>query len=294
MKTDSLAQITDSLELDSIQTDSIPFERTWDATCPYIDSTAVEGFEATLCDSITPFRSFIEQLHPYGRPLHHDFMRSPWAMGGLLLAFIVLTCLLAWYKNYLKEQLRDFFMPTNNQQGLTAVKTQAELYAPFLLVVTSCLTSGLLLFGFVDQWFALDLGILHHSVVLAICIGVFTTYNLVRWMLYSFVNWIFFNPASRKSWKEGFSLLSTLESFALLPITIACINLGWDMKIVTIIILVTYTLLRFLLLYHSFRIFFPKTYGIVHLFAYLCTLETLPLVTLWAAFKLFSIILIVK
>lgn len=298
MKTDSIAQITDSISIDSLHVDSLSidstYERTWDATRPYIDSTVVERVEATLCDSITPFHSFFEQLHPYGRPFHHSFMQSPWAMGGVLLAFIMLTCLFAWYKKYLKEQIRDFFMPTNNQQGLTAIKTNAESYAPLLLVVTTCLTNGLLLFGFIDQWFALDLGILHHTAVLGICIAVFAAYNLVRWILYSFVNWIFFNVNMRKSWKEGFSLLSVLESLAMLPIFIVCMNLDWDLQKMAILLLVTYTILRFLLLYHSFRIFFPKMYGILHLFAYLCTLESVPLAILWASFKLISAILIVK
>lgn len=298
MNTDSIAQITDSLGVDSLNIDSLgidsTYERTWDATRQYIDSTIVERVEATLCDSVTPFHSFFEQLHPHGRPMHHSFMQSPWAMGGVLLAFIMLTCLIAWYKKYLQEQIRDFFMPTNNQQGLTAVKTPAERYAPFLMVVTSCLNSGLMLFGFIDQWFDLDLGILHHTVVLCLCLAVFTAYNLVRWMLYSFINWIFFNTHKRKSWKEGFSLLSVLESIALLPILIVCINLGWDAEKMTILIVATFTILRILLLYHSYRIFFPKMYGILHLFAYLCTLESVPLALLWGSFKLLSAILIVK
>lgn len=298
MKTDSIAQITDSLGLDSLKVDSLAidstFERTWDATCPYIDSTAMDGVRATLCDSVTPFRSFFEELHPYGRPLHHSFMHSPWAMGGLLLAFILLTSLLAWYKKGLKEQMRNFFMPTNNQQGLSAVKTHAETYTPFLMVVTSCLVSGLLLFGFVDQWFDLDLGFLHHTVVLGICVAVFASYNLLRWMLYTFVNWIFFTHTNRQNWKNGFSLLSTLESLLMLPIIVTSINLYWDVEIMAFIVIITYTILRFLLLYHSFRIFFPKMYGIVHLFAYLCTLEALPLLTLWGVLEVFNTILIVK
>lgn len=298
MKTDSITQITDSLSIDSLHVDSLAidstFERTWDATRPYIDSTMMERVEATLCDSVTPFHSFFAELHPYGRPLHHDFMRSPWAMGAMLLAFIMLTCLFAWYKKYLKELARDFFMPTNNKQGQAAVKTHAETYAPFLLVATGSLISGLLLFGFVDQWFDLDLGFLHHTVVLALCIAVFVTYNLVRWMLYSFVNWIFFTPTNRQAWKEGFSLLSTLDSLLMLPIIITSINLDWSMSKMVIIILISYILLRILLLYHSYRIFFPKMYGIVHLFAYLCTLESLSLAILWGTFKLFSAILIVR
>lgn len=298
MKTDSLTLITDSLGLDSIQTDTLAidstFERTWDATCPYIDSTVVQRVEATLCDSVTPFHSFFEQLHPHGRPLHHSIMQNPWAMGGLLLAFVVLTCLLAWYKKYLKELVRDFFTPTNNNKGLKAVKTQAEVYAPLMIVMTGCLTSGLLLFGFIDQWFDLDLGFLPHTVVLGVCIGTFAIYNIVRWTLYSFVNWTFFSPANRHNWKDGFSLLFTIESLLLLPIIIAAINLGWDIKTASIIILAAYISLRFLLLYHSFRIFFPKTYGVVHLFAYLCTLESIPLAILWGIFKVLSTILIVK
>lgn len=274
--------------------DSLSYEPAWNALCTEMDSLAQgnEGF--SLCDSLVPFRSHLGELFTYGLPLQYGFLRNPWVQGCLLLAFLLLVCLFAWYRKYMKAQLISFFVPGNNPKQQSLIKTSVERYVPFFLIVTECVVCGLLLFSYAGTFFDFQLGILPPSLVLLSCILSFALYNLVRWMVYAFVNWIFFQPAHRKRWNDGFSLLSTLESLSLFPILVVSIHFNLSFDDMLMMLLVTYSLLRFLLLYNSYRIFFGKLYGIVHLFAYLCTLELLPLASLWGIMQVLSNVLIVK
>jgi len=246
-------------------------------------------------DTLVKPQSLYQLLHAHGEPLQYSLTHDNWLMGLLFGCFIFLVCILAWSYKFLMPQARQFFVPTtNNQNAAPSVKTPAEIYAPLFMVVLLCCYDGLLAFAFVTKHFDVQSGIYPIPLVLGVSIGIFVLYNLLRWLLYSFVNWIFFKPAKIVAWRDGYAFLITLESVLFLPVVAVAINTSWDYKTTLIVVLSAIGLTRFCLLCHSFRTFFPNLYGILHLFAYLCTLELIPLLAVWKAFMVLGEFLIAK
>ena len=245
-------------------------------------------------DTVYANKSLYEELNSRGEALPYTLTRDPAVMGVFLFSFLVLLFIFARSKFYLRRQARRFFLPSNNRQDLAALKTPLETYTPFIMSFVLCLVDGILLYAFVNSRYALGVGLVKPVVVLGVCLGVFVAYNLLRALLYAFVNWVFFKRADVKKWSGGFSFLISVETILFLPLIIVSLNLGWDMEMTSFLIVGGFVLMRLLLLYHSFRIFFPKIYGLLHLIAYLCTLELIPLLALWKVLQVLSVFLIEK
>lgn len=245
-------------------------------------------------DTVTEPQSLYEVLNAHGHPLAYNILHDNLAISILIGCFLLIVLLISFSRNYLKEQFRNFFAPTNNKEEAKPVKKPSQIYTPLIMAFTLCISNGLLLYTIATQQYDVQAGLLGSSTILALCIGCFFAYNTLRWCLYHFVNWIFFNKTGRQSWSTGYLFILTLEGMLFYPITLVALNIGWDVKTTAICIISLYALTRILLFYHSFRVFFPKTYGLLHLFAYLCTLELTPLLFLWKIIEILGNELIVK
>lgn len=230
----------------------------------------------------------------YGTALPYALGRDNWAQGCILVSFLLLVVLLVWSRKHLIVQAKHFFVPSNNDGNKAALKARSETYQPLLMTLVLCISNGLLLYAYLLQAYPLTQTDYIPSSIMAACIGAFVAYQLLRWLLYGFINWIFFCQATRREWNKGYGFLLTLESLLLFPLVLAALNLGWDVQQVGIYLLIAYALIRLLLLYHSFRIFFPKAYGFLHLIAYLCTLELVPLLIIGKTLVVLSEYLVVK
>lgn len=272
------------------------------------DVTAVDTLEAG-CDSLLNLsawpvtmwgdtlvapQSLSDLMQLHGQALPFSIMSDDLCQGVIMSCFVVVVLVLTLCSKYFKEQMKDFFLPTNNQEALTAVKKPSATYTPWIMSAILCTCDGLLLFAVANQHYYVQAGYIPSGVLLGLCVGCFFVYNLLRWILYSFVNWIFFAKVEKRSWNSGFSFLLTLEGLLGFLVVIMAVNMGWDDKTIAIALVSVYVLMRILLLYHSFRIFFPKLYGLLHLFAYLCTLELIPLLVLWKFVETISCELLVK
>lgn len=245
-------------------------------------------------DTLKPFVSLFERLHSFGTPLSYSVMGDDGVAGLLLGSFLLILLIVAFSRQYIKRQARRFFIPSNNASQLNAVKTPIETYVPFLASLLLCCNNGLVLYAFIDSQYDLSCGIFRPLQVLGFCISVFLGYNFLRWILFRFVNWVFFERSQKKAWNVGFSFLLMLEAALFYPLVLYALNTGWDMNALIIFIVSAYGILRILLLYHSFRVFFQKTHCLLHLFAYLCTLEMVSVICLWKILMLFSTYLIAK
>lgn len=203
-----------------------------------------------------------------------------WVMALVLGCFLVLMLLLGHQRKYIGELAQNFFLPTNRQEK-TVQRTTGERYLPIISSFVMICATGLMLFTYVHQVYDLQQSPYSTLLVLGVCIGVFVGYYLLRYLLYSFVNWVFFERSERKLWMSGFVLLSIMETT--LAYVLMCAAMFFHLKLqeVGISIAICYGILRFLCIAYTKRIFFPEFYGFLHLIAYLCTLEIVPLLAIW-------------
>ncbi|MBQ0049431.1 MAG: DUF4271 domain-containing protein [Bacteroidales bacterium] len=261
-----------------------------DTLVPLHDSLPVLLWGDTL---VTPAPLF-DQMHAHGLPSPYNLLRDPWAVGLLFAAFMLLCTVFICCRGYLASTARCFFMPTNNEGKQKEVRTPAQVWAPIFIFLTIAANGGLLVTAKASQTYDLFAGTFSPLSVVGVCVACFAAYHTLRRLLYSFVNWIFFEPPQRRQWTDAFSFLLVLEGGVMLALFGFALNSAWNFENTLIVGLVGLGILRFLLLCYSFRIFFLKIYGILHLFAYLCTLELIPLFFLWKILGILSENLIVK
>lgn len=134
----------------------------------------------------------------------------------------------------------------------------------------------------------------NHTVMLCIYVGVFTAYLIMKWIIYSFINWIFFDKEKNRQWIVDFFNIIAALGFTLFPTALYIIFLDSEYHISAKIILIIIFISKILLFYKCFRYFFSSFHGILHLILYFCTLEIIPDLFLWEGIELINSILILK
>lgn len=215
-----------------------------------------------------------------GTPRDYYPQDDVWVMALVLGSFLLLVLLLGHQRRYIGSMAHKFFLPTNREEKPKLITTWERLL-PFFASITMIVSSGLLLYVYIHQAYRIEDTPLGRWGVMGVCLGVFATYHLLRWLLYSFVNWVFFDHRKKRQWMAGYELLllgETIVTFLLM-----CAGMFFHLKLLELgwAVAICYGMLRFPLISYTKRIFFPKIYGLLHLIAYLCTLEALPLLVLW-------------
>lgn len=133
-----------------------------------------------------------------------------------------------------------------------------------------------------------------HLAMLGIYVGVLISYLIIKWIIYSFVNWIFFDKEKNKLWIEDvFNLIAAL-GLILFPTALYIVFLDSEFHFSAKIILIIIFISKILLFYKCFRYFFSGFHGVLHLILYFCTLEIIPDLFLWKGIELINSILILK
>ena len=136
---------------------------------------------------------------------------------------------------------------------------------------------GLGVFVYMQKEKHLFLGQIPPYIFIGIYIAIWMLYFIFKNLMLTFVNWIFFDKTKRANWRKSYFFLYAAETLFFLFVIISTIFLNLAPVVPLWIILIIGLLIKFLHLYKTFLIFFPKIYGTLHLIVYFCTLEIMPL-----------------
>lgn len=209
-----------------------------------------------------------------GIPIPYQLRTDDGITGIVLVCFFILTYVLSNGKHFLLQQLKSFFS-TRERSNLFAEETNVDFRYRLLLVLNTCLVMGLLLFEYIGNQEAAQLHT-HPIRWLSIYVGIILAYYVVKYLFYTFINWIFFDKTRCKSWLDSYFLVFILEGLLLFPLLLLVIyfDLSVENKLLfTGIILI---LGKIMLLYKCGSIFFGKIYRIFYLIVYFCALEIVP------------------
>ena len=237
-----------------------------------------------------PYRSQGRSAVPIPYMLSHDDLVT----SSLLLCFLILVYVINKTRRQLAQQTKNFFFIPKENSGLFAVETAIESRARLFIVFQLCLMGGLLSFTYAQYSLDLFLGQVSPRILLCIYIGSFMAYFILKRIMNAFVNWIFFPKSQQKLWNDSYSYLIFVESLAFFPLALIFVyfNLPFEKGIWMFLFLLL--IVKMLLAFKTLRIFFPKSYGLFHLFAYLCALELMPMFALWRLLAFITDSLIVK
>lgn len=130
-----------------------------------------------------------------GDPVPYTIAGDSLTTSILLACFILATIAIAKSGNFLQRQLKNFFRV--QREGTTVItETSAELRFQFFLVAQTCLLAAIIVFFFSQSFVGESFAIAHYQII-ALFTGEFAAYLIAKALLYTIVNWVFFDKKKR-------------------------------------------------------------------------------------------------
>ncbi len=214
-----------------------------------------------------------------GDPVPYTIASDNLITSLLLVCFIFAAIAIANGGNFLQRQIKNFFRTP--REGTTVItETSGELRFQLFLVVQTCLISAIIFFFFSRDFAGESFSIAHYH-ILGLFTGAFALYFCIKMLLYVTVDWVFFDKKKNEQWMKAFLFLTSIEGIALYPaaLLLAYFNLSINATVFYAIIVVI--IAKILAFYKTHIIFFKRNGAILQSFLYFCTLELMPLGTLW-------------
>lgn len=233
------------------------------------------------------------QHHPYlhpeasiqapgypAQPPTYTPVRDDILLLTLLLLTVTLLTLLRKTHTYLRQHTRTLLYPTTHQPLPVATTTPVEYAMPHILVLIHSILLGTLYTITLYQYGHRMPGSRSpHTLILIATAGILALHTL-RYLTYTFVNWVFFDKIKRHQWRHAATTVLYLQTIAILPLTYLLLNPHIP-PLYTLFATLAILIVTEILYIHDLRqIFFPKFYGILHLMSYICALEIMPLIAL--------------
>ncbi len=279
-----------TLEMDSLgrNTDSLEIKLTTDSLSQHVaDSVAVR-------DSLSVVQS-VEELHPGlpGDPLPYRLSGDTGVMILLCFCFLFTAHVLSSGRRFLLQQLKEFVY-INTRSSSRGGSTADDFRYRLILVGQTVVLLGISSFDyFVDQHDGLLRGISTWG-VLGANIGICVAYFLVKWLLYSFLGWVFWDKSKKSVWMESYFVLLSYLGFLFFPFVLTTVYFDapqWEMCIIGLVLLV---FMKILLFYRWVKLFFNDIYGLFGLILYFCALELMPCLVMFKVLSEINQILLIK
>ena len=172
--------------------------------------------------------------------------------------------------------------------------TASDVRYTLVLILQTCILSGFCVYDYFSDHDLLLFRTVPHCLLLSIYIGYVVFFFVIKWLLYSFVNWIFFNKTRNIIWLESYFNVVIGAGFLLFPIVLLIVYFDLSPQIAPYFIGFVIIIAKILLFYKCFSNFFNKFYGAFHLILYFCALEILPDFVLWKGIILANNILVLN
>ena len=193
----------------------------------------------------------------------------------LLACFFLSSIALARGKKFLTQQVKDFVLH-RERTSIFDSSTAADVRYLLVLVVQMLMTrvSPLLLLG--------------------IYVGFCLAYFLLKWLLYMFLGWVFFDKNKTNMWLESYSTLIYYVGFALFPFVLFLVYFDLNLTNLVIIGLIILIFTKILMFYKWIKLFFHQLSAVFLLILYFCALEIIPCLLLYQGMIQVNNVLLIK
>ena len=220
-----------------------------------------------------------------GDPVPYS-MKNDDIITGLLLGCLVIALIsFAQSRRFIALQLKHFFYTPRSETGIMK-ETSAEMKFQLFMLLQTSLTLSLVYF-FYTRTYEGDAFILKSQYhLIAIYFGVLVTYYAVKALLYKCVNWIFFEKKANEQWIVSQLFITGMLGVMLFPVVLllAYFDLPIDKAVKYVITVIVVT--KMLSFYKCYSIFFRRLEAFLQIILYFCTLELIPLLSLWGVLQL--------
>lgn len=216
-----------------------------------------------------PAPGVVGDLRPY------RFRDDDYVTGALVLSFLLAIIVVARSWHFLRASLGGFFRTSPATGGATG-NTDNEMRGQTFLIVETCVVMGVLLFNYFQQTMPMSVEDGSPYAVMGLCVGCCAAYYLLKWLLYSIVNGIFFSRAQCRQWMSTFMLSILTVGTLCFPLTLLALYYDLSPATQSVAFIAIVAFVKTMLAYKCFLTFFNYRWGYVHLILYLCALEIVP------------------
>ena len=214
----------------------------------------------------------------------------------LLACFFLSSIALARGKKFLSQQVKDFVLH-RERTSIFDSSTAADVRYLLVLVLQTCVLSGITFLNYFHDTCPALMDHVSSLLLLGIYVGFCLAYFLLKWLLYMFLGWTFFDKNKTNIWLESYSALIYYVGFALFPFVLFLVyfdlsltNLVIIGSIISIILIFT----KILMFYKWIKLFFHQFSGLFLLILYFCALEIVPCLLLYQGMIQMNNILLIK
>ena len=193
----------------------------------------------------------------------------------LLACFFLSSIALAKGKKFLSQQVKDFVLH-RERTSIFDSSTAADVRYLLVLVLQTCVLAGITFFNYFHDMCPALMEHVSSLLLLGIYVGFCLVYFLLKWLLYMFLGWTFFDKNRTNMWLESYSSLIYYVGFALFPFVLFLVY--FDLSFTNLIIIGSIILIftKILMFYKWIKLFCGNLYGILLLILYFCALEIIP------------------
>ena len=211
----------------------------------------------------------------------------------LLVCFFLSSIALARGKKFLSQQVKDFVLH-RERTSIFDSSTAADVRYLLVLVLQTCVLSGITFLNYFHDTCPALMDHVSSLLLLGIYVGFCLAYFLLKWLLYMFLGWTFFDKYKTNIWLESYSALIYYVGFALFPFVLFLVY--FDLSLTNLVIIGSIILIftKILMFYKWIKLFFHQFSGLFLLILYFCALEIVPCLLLYQGMIQVNNILLIK
>ena len=211
----------------------------------------------------------------------------------LLACFFLSSIALARGKKFLSQQVKDFVLH-RERTSIFDSSTAADVRYLLVLVLQTCVLSGITFLNYFHDTCPALMDHVSSLLLLGIYVGFCLAYFLLKWLLYMFLGWTFFDKNKTNIWLESYSALIYYVGFALFPFVLFLVY--FDLSLTNLVIIWSIILIftKILMFYKWIKLFFHQFSGLFLLILYFCALEIVPCLLLYQGMIQMNNILLIK
>ena len=209
----------------------------------------------------------------------------------LLACFFLSSITLARGKKFLSQQVKDFVL---HRERTSIFDSSTAADVRYLLVLQTCVLSGITFLNYFHDTCPALMDHVSSLLLLGIYVGFCLVYFLLKWLLYMFLGWTFFDKNKTNMWLESYSALIYYVGFALFPFVLFLVY--FDLSLTNLVIIGSIILIftKILMFYKWIKLFFHQFSGLFLLILYFCALEIVPCLLLYQGMIQMNNILLIK
>lgn len=228
-----------------------------------------------------------------GLPIPYS-LRSDDVVTSVLLVFFLLSgYILSRSRKFLLQLVKDFIL-NRERTSIFATSTATDMRYLLLLILQSCVLAGVCM---LHTFYHVRPELVEHvspHLLLAIYTVVCLSFLLLKWLVYSFLGWVFFDEGRTGLWIESYSTLLYYLGFALFPFSLFVTYFDASPQITIIIGILLGICFKILVFYKWLKLFCSNLYGSFLLILYFCALEIMPCLMLYQGLMQLNDYLIIK